>query len=209
MSGLSIEVFANDDLKAILDADEQVIWSGRPEYGRRFFQPIGAERIALVCVMLGIVAMWGTLPFIPPDPSFGRAEAIWVYSAVSLGLALVIIWAAYQRQTVLCTLLYFLTDKRSIVCRRGRNWHLGTRLYVVSNRHSATYPYQIVPTRPNPSLRIGTILDKQELNPFGFGLSHPGQPVPWGLLTVPVTFEQIPDARALLDMIKSALPTQG
>ncbi|MRU15035.1 hypothetical protein FDP25_06285 [Roseovarius sp. A21] len=205
MSGVSIDVFSHGELNTILDADEHVIWTGRPEYGRRFFQPIGAERTRLISMIFGALAMWSTLPFIPDNASFGRFDAIWVYSAASLAFLCTAMWSAHERQTVLCTLLYFVTNKRSIVCRRGRNWHAGTRLYVVSNAHSATYPYEIFATRPHPSLRVGTLLDQQELNPFGFGLSHSGQPVHWGALTVPVAFEQVPNAAELLAMINSNL----
>jgi hypothetical protein len=205
MSGVSIDVFSHGELNTILDADEHVIWTGRPEYGRRFFQPIGAERVWLISMILGALVMWSTLPFISGEASFGRYEAIWVYMAVSVAFTLASIWFAYRRQTVLCTVLYYLTNKRSILCRRGRNWHAGTRLYVVSNAHSAIYPYEVFSTRPYPSLKIGALMDKQELNPFGFGLSHPGQPVHWGALTVPVAFEQVPNAAELLAMMKSNL----
>ncbi|WP_306151734.1 hypothetical protein [Roseovarius sp. MMSF_3281] len=206
MSGVSIDVFPHGELNTILDADERVVWTGRPEYGRRFFQPIGTERTLLISMVFGALAMWSTLPFIPDKALFGRVDAIWVYGAASLAFIFAAMWSAHERQTVLCTLVYFVTNKRSIVCRRGRNWHAGIRLYVVSNAHSATYPYEVLLTRPHPSLKIGALMDQQELNPFGFGLSHLGQPVHWGKITVPVAFEQVPNAAELLEMIKSNLP---
>lgn len=205
MGNVSIEIRTDADLEKILALEEYLLWTGRPAYGRGLFQPIGAERTYLVSMLVGALVMWGTIPFIESDVPFGRFQAYWVYGAVSLGFMAVAYAMASNRQYVLWNLIYFVTNKRSIICRRGRNWRFGTRLYIVSNAHSATYPYEIVPTRPNPSLKIGTLLDEQELQPFGLGLAHPGQPVTWGKLHLPVAFEQVPNAAALLEMIRSNL----
>ncbi|SFO12958.1 hypothetical protein SAMN04487859_116128 [Roseovarius lutimaris] len=205
MSNVSIEIRADGDLNNILDPDERVLWTGRPEYGRGLCQAIGAERIYLISMLVGVLVMWGTVPFIGPASSSVRFTACMVYGAVSLAFLAAAFMMASNRQYVLWNVMYLVTNKRAIVCRRGRNWRFAVRLYVVSNVHSATYPYEIVPTRPNPSLKIGTLFDEQELQPFGHGLSHPGQPVTWGALTMPVAFEQVSNTPELLEMIKSNL----
>ncbi|WP_297777692.1 hypothetical protein [uncultured Roseovarius sp.] len=205
MDHVAIEILSDADLNTLLTPDEHLLWTGRPDYGRMFFQPTGAERTYLISMIVGALVMWSTLPFLDSTSAFGQIEAYWIYGATTLAFGAAAYTMACNRQYVLSNVIYFLTTKRAIVCRRGRNWRLGVRLYVVFNPHSATYPYEILPTRPNPSLRIGTLLDQQEVQPFGLGLSHPGQPVHWGKLTVPVAFEQVPHAAELLEIIRTAL----
>lgn len=207
MSQVAIEILTDVDLNTILTPDERLLWTGKPAFGLGLFQPIGAERTYLISMLVGALVMWSTLPFLDSTRSLGRLEAYWIYGATTLAFVAVAYGIACNRQYLLSNVFYLLTTKRAIVCRRGRNWRFGVRLYVVSNPHSATYPYEILPTRPNPSLRIGTLLDKQEVQPFGLGLSHPGQPVTWGKLTVPVAFEQVPNAGELLKMIRATQQT--
>ncbi len=110
---------------------------------------------------------------------------------------------ASNRQYVLSNLAYFITDKRAIVIRRGRNWRFATRLYLISFPHSETYPYSVLQNRPYPSLQIGTLLSQDQVQPFGNGLSHVGQPFLWGRHTMPVVFESVPNAQELLELIRT------
>ena len=115
------------------------------------------------------------------------------------------LFLASQRQYVLNNLVYLVTNKRAVICRRGRNWRLGVRLYVVSCPHSETFPYSVIASRPYPLLQIGTLLSANQLQPFGLGLSHPGHPVLWGRTTYPITFDYMPNAQALLEIIQTCV----
>lgn len=203
MTNLTITTFHHPTLENILAPGERLLWSGQPSYGRRFFQAVGAERTFHIGFLIGTIVMWSTLPFIETEPRFGRNEAIWIYSAVSIGFFAVSYALASQRHYVLFNLVYFISDRRAIVCRRGRNWRLSTQLYVISCPHSEFYPYSVISSRPYPSLQVGTLLSENQLQPLGLGLSHPGQPVLWGRITAPVVIEYVPNAQELLELIQS------
>jgi hypothetical protein len=203
MPNIEVLSFNHAGLDQILEGDECLLWSGSPGYGLRFLEAVGDERKSHIAVLVGVVVMWSTLIFIDPEAQFGRAEAIWVYGAVTLIFLCVSIILASQRQYVLNNLVYLVTDSRAIICRRGANWQLGMRLYVISCPHSPAYPYSLLATRPFPSLRIGTLLSVDQVQPFGLGLSHPGHSILRDRITSIVTFDYIPDAEAVLEMIRS------
>jgi hypothetical protein len=203
MPNITTETFDSADLTKILESDECLLWSGAPGYGRRFLEAVGHERTILIASLVAIPVMWSTLVFISPDAQLSRTDAIWVYSAVTLGLIANWLFLAGQRQYVLSTLAYFVTDKRAIICRRGRSWRFGVRLYVVSCKHSASYPYCLSDTRPFPSLQIGTLLSVDQVQPFGWGLSHPGHSILRHRTTSNVTFDYISDAQDVLELIQS------
>lgn len=122
MSNVSITVFSEPDLENILAPGERLLWSGRPCYGRRFIQTVGAERMLHIGLLVGI----------------------WVWSAATVLLAVISCNAACQRQYVLYNSAYFVSDRRAFVCRYGRNWRLGARAYLVSCPHSQAYPYEVM-----------------------------------------------------------------
>jgi hypothetical protein len=203
MQNITITSFNQADLNDLLGIDERLLWSGQPGYGRKFFQTVGSERMAHIGFVVGAVIMWSTLPFIEIQPERGRATAIWVYSAVSMLFVVSSFTLASQRQYVLYNLAYFVTDKRAIVCRLGKNWRLASRLYVVSCPHSETYPYSVIASHPYPSLQVGTLLSEDLVQPFGLGLSHPGHPIMWGRITAPIMLDYVPNAQDLQEMIRS------
>lgn len=202
MPNITTETFHDGDLNKILETDERLLWSGAPGYGRRFLEVVGHERTILIAAFVAIPLMWSTLVFIRPDAQLSRTDAIWVYSAVTLGLVTYWLSLAWQRQYVLSALAYLVTDKRAIICRRGLNWRFGVRLYVVSCKHSATYPYSLIDTRPFPSLQIGTLLSVNQVQPLGWGLSHPGHSILRHRTTSNVTFDYLPNAQDLLELIQ-------
>ncbi len=193
------------DLKDILAPNEKLLWSGEPGYGRKFFQAVGDERKIHVFLLIASVVMWATIPFIDADAEFGRFDACWIYGAMTFAFVVFSFSIASQRHYVLYNLAYFVTDSRVIVCRRGRNWRLGVRLYLVSCEHSATFPYSIVDSRPYPSLEFGILLSEQQVQPFGLGLSHPGHPMLLGRTYYPILLDYVPEAEKLLIMIRSCL----
>ncbi|WP_416884022.1 hypothetical protein [Marivita sp.] len=208
MPNITTETFHNGDLNKILETDERLLWSGAPGYGRRFLEVVGHERTILIAALFAIPVMWSSLVLISPDAQLSRKDATWVYGAVTLGLFANSLFLAGQRQYVLSTLAYFVTDKRALICRRGWNWRFGVRLYVVSCKHSATYPYSLIDTRPFPSLQIGTLLSVDQVQPFGWGLSHPGHSILRHRTTSNVTFDYIPDAQDVFELIQSMTGNQ-
>lgn len=203
MQNIKVHSSDNVDLDKILSANERLLWSGMPAYGRRFQEAVGDERKIHIAALVGIAIMWSTLIVIDNEAQLGRTEAIWIYSAFTLLFIGVSVFLARQRQYVLCNLVYFVTDSRAIICRRGRNWRMGVRLYVVSCPHSRTYPYSLIATHPYASLRIGTLFSVNQVQPFGLGLSHPGHSILRDRITSIITFDYIPDAKAVLEMIRS------
>ncbi len=201
MYNVSISTLTRPNLEEILEPGERLLWTGKPSYGGRFFQATGQERVFHFSFLVGGVVIWSLFPFIDENARLGRDQALWIFGVTTLLFMLYSGIIAGQREHVLRNLVYFVTNKRSIVCRRGMNFRLSTRLYVISFAHSPTFPYNVIATRPYPSLQIGLLLSKDAVQPFGLGLSHPGQPLHWGRITVPVVFEQLPDAHDLLEKI--------
>ncbi|WP_170428566.1 hypothetical protein [Ruegeria arenilitoris] len=197
-----IEVFDRPNLNAIVAPDERLIWSGHPEYGQNFLEPVGSERVIHIGLLLGTIAMWSSLFIIEPNDTFSRSDAIITFAVITIMFLAGSFGVAAHRQYVLQNLVYFVTDKRAIVCRYGRNWRLSSRIYVISCPHAATFPYEVIQSRPYPSLLIGTVLSENQLQPFGLGLTHPGHPLLWGDITIPIVFEYIADAQELLQTIK-------
>jgi hypothetical protein len=208
MHDLKVTNFHQADLEDIISPEECLLWSGQPSYGRRFFQAIGDERVIHTGLLIGVAVMWSSLYFIGPEAPFGRKTAVWAFSGFTIMFVAVSFFVASMRHYVLNSLVYLVTDRRAIICRRGRNWRLSTRLYVVSCPHSETYPYSVIPSRPYPSLQVGTMLSESQVQPFWLGLSHPGQPVLWGRVTAPVVFEYVPNAQELLEIIRSCARVQ-
>lgn len=203
MQNPTITVYSQPGLEEILNSNEQILWSGEPTYGRRIFQVLSQERLWHFGFAFGIAAMWSTLPFIRTETGQAPIAAVWVYAITTIAFIFISAFIAIQRQHVLSSLVYIITNKRAIVCRSGKNWFFSNRLYVVSCPHSETYPYEVTSSRPYPSLQIGTLLSDDQLQPFGFGLAHPGQPVLRGRVSAPVMFEYVPNAQELFDMIMS------
>lgn len=191
------------EIDKILEAGEHLLWSGLPGYGRRFREAVGDERTFHIVALIGVAIMWSTLVLIEHEAQIGRTEAIWIYGTFTFMFIVVSALLASLRQYVLQNLVYFITDSRAIICRRGRNWRGAVRLYVVSFPHSNSYPYALVRSRPYASLQIGRLLSVDQVQPFGMGLSHPGHSILWHRGTSIVTFDYIPDAEDVLEMIRS------
>lgn len=199
----SSELLSGGDLKQILSPGERLLWSGQPGYGRVLLQAVGHERLVHICLLVGAAVMRATMAVLPFDARFRRSEAF------------LDLWGNYGR---LCSVLfraglatavrpiklgsYFVTDRRVILCRRGRNWRLDIGLYVISCAHPPGFPYVPVPGRPHASVQVGLVLSQDQVQPWG-GLTHPGQPALWGRVSTPVVLEYLPDATGVLALIRS------
>ena len=188
----------------ILLTDERLLWSGRPHYGRRLFEPVGTERTYHICFIVGVAAMWSSVPLIERTGSLTIQDAIWVYGVVSALFLLSTYLIAVLRSGVLDSVHYAVTDQRAIVRRDALNYRLSPRTYVVSFPYEGSFPYDIVKNRPLDCLTIGYLLSEDVVQPFGFGLTHPGWPVLRNRGVCPVFFEQLDDlmhVRGLIERI--------
>jgi len=193
------------DWTLALAEGEAVLWTGRPEHGRRFYQLTGQEPVLYASMVAGIAVMWGSLAVISFDGSFSRGEAVTIYAALTTMLFLFALWVAWERQFVLCNLYYALTDRRAIVCRRGRDWRLRDGLYFIGIPYDPGYAFPILPGRPYASLRVGSALSEDSVQPFGAGLAHSGWPALRGRVLMPILFENISTARELREMLLAAI----
>jgi len=204
MSNARISVQNNPSLEDILADGEKVLWSGAPDFGKKLFELAKTERLLAITCAIGAVAMLISLPFVGAKMD-GWTTAAWVYGAVIVVFLIALLGMAFDRQFVLSNQAYFVTDRRSIVLRLGRNWRFARRVYVVSCPHSKEFPYVVRQNRPYGCLRGGTLLDKDSVQPFGFGLAQPGQPFLHGRTLVPVEFDNIREADYVRSLILSHL----
>ncbi|SIO42038.1 hypothetical protein SAMN05444722_2027 [Rhodovulum sp. ES.010] len=176
-----------------LSPTETLLWTGRPQYGRRIRDVVGAEKTWHIGLLAGAVAMWLTWPMIGDDAGVTATDALWVYGAVTLLFGLVSAYIVVTRAYVLGTLHYAVTDRRALVRREGRNHFLARRAFLVSSPLSPEFSCPVVEDRPYPSLTVGHLLSEGVVQPLGYGLVHPG----WGPLrtlgVIPVLFEQVED----------------
>ncbi len=200
---------ADIDWSFVLDPDERLHWAGRPEYGCGTFQLVGHEPVWYAGLAAGIAAMWASMPFIrryqPPDAS----EAVWIYGVATVCFILIGCYMAIGRADVLGSLDYAVTDQRAIVCRHGRDPLMRRRRYVVSCPLHPSWDFPILPGRPLSSIRVGSALSGEAVQPFGYGLVHPGWPVLWGRVLMPVLFENVSDAQGVRDVLRSAAIARG
>ncbi len=154
-------------------------------------------------MLAGTIVMWVAWAFIASKGH--RIDTL--YSAIFFGVVTIgfVAYASLQadfRKFKLNNFLYFLTDRRAIILFRGRNWRLATRLYCVAFDHAPFYPYEVVASKPYPSLRVGTLLSENVVQPFGFGLHQPGHSPLAHKMTSPAFFDYISNADDLLDIIQ-------
>ena len=153
--------------------------------------------------------MWATLPMVPADGNMDRADAIWIYGAITLVLVLAAFATAQGRALVLSNLFYAVTNQRALVCRAGYSGRLGLGCYLISCRPTPGYRIPVLPGRPYRSLQVGTLLSEDVVHPFGSGLTHPGWPPLRGRLTCPVLFEQVPDYDHVCELIEQGALASG
>ncbi|MWD26558.1 hypothetical protein E0K89_003620 [Aquicoccus sp. SCR17] len=160
-------------------------------------------------MLVGAILMWLTWPLIDEHQSPSASDALWIYGAVTIAFALIACYLATTRAYILGNLHYAVTNERAIVRRGGRNHMFAARDYLVSCKHSDDFPYEVVEGRPYSSVTIGVLLSEEAVQPFGYGLTHPG----WGPLrdrgVIPVLFEQIKDADALRAVLLEASAGAG
>ncbi|WP_281968166.1 hypothetical protein [Roseovarius nanhaiticus] len=188
------------DWDRVLEKGERLLWTGRPEHGRRLWQVVGQEPVWYAGGAIAIAAMWGGVLFIREE----RADMIILFSALTAIVLLAALFMVLQRQFVLSHLYYAITDRRAIICRRGRDVLLRDGLYFLFFAHDTDWTYPILPGRSLASVRVGTLLSENAVQPFGAGLVHSGWPVLRGRTVTPALFENLPDARAVQRMLREA-----
>ena len=205
MQSVVVTISETGELESIFEEGERLLWSGAPDYGRKIFESVGDERVTHIAVLVGVFVMWATLPFIDAQAGLGWNAAVWVFAAVTLVFAAFSCFLADQRRYVLRNLAYFVTDRRVVICRRGRNWRFRVQLYIVSCGHSENFPYAVIETRPFGSVLVGTLLSVDQVQPFGHGLSHPGHAIFRNRVTSEITLDYLDDAQEVLEIIQSNL----
>lgn len=199
MTKVKIEIFDTSGVEDILYVGENILWSGSPCYGKEIFEYVGQERFIYLSLIIGCLGMWCSLIFIDENM---RQSAFLTFSLFTIGFVFFSYFVASTRKFVLNNLFYFLTDRRAIVFRRGKNWKLNSILFVISCTHSPGYPYKIISGHPFPSLQLGNLLSSEQVQPLGLGISHPGHSLLWNRVFPPVMFEYIDNAEELRELIK-------
>lgn len=120
------------ELRNILAPGERLLWSGQPVYGRKLFQAVGQERLMHTAFLAAILVLWAAVPFAPDRPGMPPNTPILICVAATLAFTAISLGLAAARRSLLNRLAYFVSDKRAIICRRGRNWKFESLLHVVS-----------------------------------------------------------------------------
>ncbi|SLN63096.1 hypothetical protein TRL7639_03541 [Falsiruegeria litorea R37] len=169
------------ELSDILEPGEQLLWSGQPVQGRRFFQAVGHERLLHTAFLTAVLLVWAIMPFAPDRSGVSSDVPFQIGVIVTLTSLAIATGLALARQFVLTRLAYFVSDKRTIICRRGRNWKLQNQLHITSSpRSDAVSPFGSLQiqyaalegtaqpdlwTRVSASVAYGYVYDPQELWP--------------------------------------------
>jgi len=185
------------DWQDVFDDGEKLLWIGRPDYGCKFMEFVGQEKIYYRFFSVGVVIIWISFLFIPPSAGMNRSVAVWVFGAVSISFLVTFYYMASTRSYVLSNLFYAITDERAVVCRRGYNFRLSHRRYVLSFPFIATYTFPVYSGRPYSSIQVGSLLSTDIIQPFGYGLTHPGWPLGQATGFIPVLFENIADSHSV------------
>lgn len=160
MFNASVLYLDSPKLEELLELEERVLWSGAPDYGRKLFELRQNEKIVVICIAVGAVAMLLTLPFVPQGHG-NSMRAAWAFLIVIAMLVCFLVTNALDRKMLLSNLAYFVTDRRAIVVRAQKGLFRDGDVYVVSCRHSVEFPYSIRKNHPYASLRVGTLFDKE------------------------------------------------
>ena len=181
----------------VFEEDEKVLWTGRPDHGREFWEFEGQEHIIFRSLLVGAFVIWITAIFMASDDSPVR---VFQYFGVLLTTAVGVYgfyYNASSRAYVMSNLFYAVTDQKAVIVRRGGNWRFASRRYVMSYPFQRNYAFLLYPGRKYASVQVGSHLGKDAVQPWGFGLAHPGWPIGRAVGVIPALFESIMDAEEI------------
>lgn len=181
----------------VFAGDEKVLWVGRPDHGRDFWEFEGQELVYYRSMLVGGVIIW-TAGLLADHASI--ANAILAYSFLFIlttaGFAF-FGFKASSRAYVMSNLFYAVTENCAYIVRRGGNYRTASRRYVLSFPFEARYAFLLYPGRKYDAVQIGSLLDDNTVQPFGFGLTHPGWPIGRAVGVIPALFESVEDAKQM------------
>ncbi|SHI33341.1 hypothetical protein SAMN04488012_10149 [Palleronia salina] len=174
---------------AILEPDETMVWSGRPDYGRKLHQAIGDERVLHGSIAVGIAVIWAVLPLLPEGGHVGQRAAIGICAVSTLLMLLFALAVAVGRTDHLGRVHYAVTDCRAIVCHDVKTLTLTRRARLICCALSQTFTYPISDTRPHASVRVGSEFARHPTRYSG---------------VEPILFEQVADAEHVRSVLFAA-----
>jgi len=133
-----------------------LLWSGRPDHGRKLHQAIGDERVLHGSIAVGIAVIWAVPYLLPEGGTVGPTAAIWICAVSTLLLILFALAVAVGRTDHLGRAHYAVTDCRAIVCHDVKTLALTRRARLTCCALSHTFTYPISDTRPHASVRVGS-----------------------------------------------------
>ena len=175
---------------------EKVLWTGRPEYGREFWEFEREERILFRSVLVGIAVIWISAIFFAPS----QVDPGVVFGIVFFATAVLVFQLYYgtsSRVYVMNNLFYAVTDRKAVIVRRGGDWKLASRRYVISYPFQRNYAFLVHPGGKYGSVQVGSHLGTDTVQPLGFGLAHPGWSVGRAIGVTPALFESVSNADEL------------
>ncbi len=206
MDAVRIENPESADLADLLMQDEQILWIGGPEYGKRLFQPTPNEkrvaRFSLACVIL----MWMTIPTLLNDEASDIGIAIKTYSGLSFFLGFGFLLNARSRARRFQQTIYAVTNQKAIIWESSTTGLCRSNIKMTSCKLLTDFPYAVSEMGTMHRLHIGikfnTVQDGKlvPLRPsFNGGLPA---------LKTDLYFENISNADELRELIVSQLPSQ-
>ena len=182
------EVFTNE---------EKVLWVGQPDHGRNFWEFEGQEPIYYISMLVGAVVLW-IVVLLEYLSSSGKTFDAFFISAVLTAAGLAFFYfTASSRAYIMSNLFYAVTDKKAVIVRRGGNFRMSSRRYVLSFPFAERYAFLVLPGRKYGSVQVGSLLTDNTIQPFGFGLAHPGWPFGRAIGVIPALFESIEKAEEM------------
>lgn len=182
--------------------DDRVLWVGRPDHGRKFREFEGHELIYYCSMLIGGAIIW---PVGLSTDHYSIENAILAYAVlffVTAGGFAVFYYMASSRAYVMSNLFYAVTDKSAYIVRRGGNFRMSSRRYVLSFPFVERYAFLILEGRKYGSVQVGSLLANDTVQPFGLGLAHPGWPILRNKGVIPALFESIKEAGEMQQLLQ-------
>lgn len=188
------------NLKAALGQEERILWMGSPGYGQRLSELVQKERVWWIALMAGIICIWASLPFF--EEGWQISSVAIAFSVLTVMLLSIGLFFSLARQRVLSSLTYFATNHRVIIIRTTRDWRFRRCLFVIAAERDQHFEYRLLGTKPFDTIWVGSLLSPESLQPYGFGLAHPGLGLLVGRNSFPLLLEYIQDAPSLVETLK-------
>lgn len=147
--------------EGVFSEDEKVLWRGRPDHGREFWEFEGHEPVLYWSLLIGGFIIW-PVGILVPDHSIDTVIFQFAFlSFVTVGGFAFFYYSASSRSYVMSNLFYAVSDQRAVILRRGKNYRMAQRRYVLSFPYEARYAFIIHPGRRLSSVQVGSLLGEE------------------------------------------------